>query len=480
MKHLKAKYYWIGGCAAVVIALLAWGATYISRLRSYSDEEIQNIFAKGIEAVEKNDVVGAFPHLQTVIDATSNGKDDDTHFDATVYMAMIFLDMGQIDEAHALLKKLSYRETNRPELYGSQYYLRLMGYIALNNGDVKAAKDYINRSLELERRLYPNDTAFTYLDLSNLCEIYYLDRDHVNALKLVRQLQSLRNVQQPQFLTQTYYIHACLMLDQAKPDSALFYVRQGLNIAQKLGNATSIESQLLGVACRADSMSGDIYRYIADRHALDSINAKIKGGEVSRQIAVIREQNKMTLIQRENELDNFINMIVMGFMIMVIIMLTLLLYSLRKRALDRQRLAILEKKKLNSAIDKERLENELLQLKQERTASELEKEKTEKLSMSIKLVEHGDGHNMKYSLQALDAALNAQHADFIRRISRAFPRISDNDIRLLGFIRMGIAPAVIAKALNVTMSSMNTARYRLRKKLGLDSSIDLNSFAQNF
>ena len=100
--------------------------------------------------------------------------------------------------------------------------------------------------------------------------------------------------------------------------------------------------------------------------------------------------------------------------------------------------------------------------------------------MSIKLVEHGEGDDVKDSLQALDAALHAQHADFLRRISRAYPRISDTDVRLLGFIRMGLSPAVIAKALNVTTGSVNTSRYRLRKKLGLDSNVDLNTFAQNF
>lgn len=481
MKQLDTKYLWVVGCIAVVVAFLVWGVIFISRSHSYSDEEIQNLFAKGLHAVEQDDVVSAFSHLQKVIDATADGRDQDTHFEATVYMALIFTDMGQLDEAYSLIKKVKYRETNRPELYASQYYLRLMGYLSLHMGeDVKIAKEYINRSLELERKLYPNDTAFIYLDLSNLCEIYYLDRDYDNALKLVRQLESQRHVDNPFFLAQTYYIHGLLMLDSHKPDSAMHYVRQGLNIARRSGNTASIESQLLSVACRADSMSGNLNRYIADRHTLDSINQKIKGGEVARQIAVIREQNKMALLQRESELDHAINMIVMAFMIMVIIMLTLLFYSFRKRALDRQRLAQLEKNELNSAIEKERLENELLQLKQAKTASELEKEKTEKLSMSIKLVEHGEGDDVKDSLQALDAALHAQHADFLRRISRAYPRISDTDVRLLGFIRMGLSPAVIAKALNVTTGSVNTSRYRLRKKLGLDSNVDLNTFAQNF
>lgn len=480
MKRVKAKYYWLGGGVAIVIALLVWGSAYISRLHSYSDEEIQNLFAKGLHAVEQDDVVDAFSHLQKVIDATADGRDEDTHFEATVYMALIFTDMGQLDEAYSLINKVKYRETNRPELYASQYYLRLMGYLTLNKGDVKIAKEYINRSLELERKLYPNDTAFIFLDLSNLCEIYYLDRDYENALKLVRQLEGERDVENTYFLAQTYYVHGLLMLDNHKPDSAMYYVRRGLKIARQSGNTASTESQLLSVACRADSMSGNLNRYIADRHSLDSINQKIKGGEVARQIAVIREQNKMTLLRRESELDHSINMIVMAFMIMVIIMLTLLFYSFRKRALDRQRLAQLEKNELNSAIEKERLENELLQLKQAKTASELEKEKTEKLSMSIKLVEHSEGDDVKDSLQALDAALHAQHADFLHRISRAYPRISDTDIRLLGFIRMGLAPAVIAKALNVTTGSVNTSRYRLRKKLGLDSNVNLNTFAQNF
>lgn len=56
MKRVKAKYYWLGGGVAIVIALLVWGSAYISRLHSYSDEEIQSLFAKGLHAVEQDDV----------------------------------------------------------------------------------------------------------------------------------------------------------------------------------------------------------------------------------------------------------------------------------------------------------------------------------------------------------------------------------------------------------------------------------------
>ncbi|MGN0237082.1 MAG: hypothetical protein ACI4AK_03230 [Lepagella sp.] len=480
MMRVKTKYYWWGGCIAVLIAFLAWGGIYISRSHSYSDEEIAELFARGLQAVEKDDVVTAFSLLQKVITATSDGRDDNTHFEASVYLALIYSDMGELQEAYSLLKSLKYRESNRPELYASQYYLRLMGYLSLKlDKDVKASTQYINRVIELEKRLYPDHPSFIYMDLANLCELYYLNREYDKAEQLIHELENKEHPKNIFYLSQVYYAHGLLMLHKAKPDSARYYALKGREISKKYKNSSN-ESQNLIIACKADSLAGLLAPYIADRHNLDSINRNMKGGEVARQIAVIREQNKMALLQRESELDHAINMIVMAFMIMVIIMLTLLFYSFRKRALDRQRLTLLEKNELNSAIEKERLEKELLQLKQANTAIELEKEKDEKLSMSIKLVEHGEGDEVKDSLSALDAALNAQHADFLRRVSRAYPRISDTDVRLLGFIRMGLSPAVIAKALNVTTGSVNTSRYRLRKKLGLDSSVDLNSFAQNF
>lgn len=72
------------------------------------------------------------------------------------------------------------------------------------------------------------------------------------------------------------------------------------------------------------------------------------------------------------------------------------------------------------------------------------------------------------------------HQDFIQRISSKYEGLTQHDIRLLSFIRINANTNEIAQFLNISTSSVDTARYRLRKKLDLDHSQNLNKFILDF
>ncbi|MCG8581597.1 MAG: hypothetical protein MI866_16850, partial [Bacteroidales bacterium] len=57
------------------------------------------------------------------------------------------------------------------------------------------------------------------------------------------------------------------------------------------------------------------------------------------------------------------------------------------------------------------------------------------------------------------------HQDFIQKVSAQYEELTPNDIRLISFIRINANTNEIAKFLNISPSSVDTARYRLRKKL---------------
>ena len=72
------------------------------------------------------------------------------------------------------------------------------------------------------------------------------------------------------------------------------------------------------------------------------------------------------------------------------------------------------------------------------------------------------------------------HQDFIARITEAYPSLTANDIRILSFIRTNLDNKEISNLMNITSRSLDTSRYRLRKKLNLESGEDLNLFVRNF
>ena len=68
---------------------------------------------------------------------------------------------------------------------------------------------------------------------------------------------------------------------------------------------------------------------------------------------------------------------------------------------------------------------------------------------------------------------------FYSELARKFVKLSKNEIRLCSLIRLKMDSRSIATLQNITLASLNTSRYRLRKKLGLHEEVDLDDFIQN-
>lgn len=67
---------------------------------------------------------------------------------------------------------------------------------------------------------------------------------------------------------------------------------------------------------------------------------------------------------------------------------------------------------------------------------------------------------------------------FYRKLTDKFPNLSKNEIRLCSLIRLKMESTHIATLQNITQASLNTSRYRLRKKLELPDDINLDDFIQ--
>lgn len=72
------------------------------------------------------------------------------------------------------------------------------------------------------------------------------------------------------------------------------------------------------------------------------------------------------------------------------------------------------------------------------------------------------------------------HKDFIDRLSFQFGNFSKNELRLVSFMKMNLSTKEIANTLRVSPDGVKKARYRLRKKMGLASDIDLQDYLLSY
>ena len=70
--------------------------------------------------------------------------------------------------------------------------------------------------------------------------------------------------------------------------------------------------------------------------------------------------------------------------------------------------------------------------------------------------------------------------DFVNNLIEAFPNLSQNDLRLVTFIKLNLSLKEIGDILNVTSQSIAKARYRLKKRLNLGDDETLEQFLTQF
>ncbi|CAH1000682.1 hypothetical protein LEM8419_01816 [Neolewinella maritima] len=70
------------------------------------------------------------------------------------------------------------------------------------------------------------------------------------------------------------------------------------------------------------------------------------------------------------------------------------------------------------------------------------------------------------------------HAEFLARLRRAHPRLTTGEQQLAAYLRMDLPSKEIAPLLRISVRGIENKRYRLRKKLGLESNDSLNQYLQ--
>lgn len=71
-------------------------------------------------------------------------------------------------------------------------------------------------------------------------------------------------------------------------------------------------------------------------------------------------------------------------------------------------------------------------------------------------------------LQVFEANFEKVHQDFFMQLRTLFPSLTQRELRLCAFVKMNLTNKEISPMLNISVRGVETARYRIRKKLNLE------------
>ncbi|MDR3652920.1 MAG: triple tyrosine motif-containing protein [Paludibacter sp.] len=72
------------------------------------------------------------------------------------------------------------------------------------------------------------------------------------------------------------------------------------------------------------------------------------------------------------------------------------------------------------------------------------------------------------------------HENFFRNLHTNFPDLTSNDLRFCAYLRLNLSSKDIAHLMNISLKGVEVGRYRIRKKIGLESTKSLTEFMIEF
>ena len=155
----------------------------------------------------------------------------------------------------------------------------------------------------------------------------------------------------------------------------------------------------------------------------------------------------------------------------------------------------LESQQIIMEINNEKLNQEIDSKNRELAISTMSIIKKNEVLNKIKkeLKKSGNRSDTKGAIDLIDSSLNNTKdwkffkqafnnadKDFLDKIKAAHPELTPNDLRFCAYLRLNLASKEIAPLLNISTKSVETKRYRLRKRLNLDHDQSLVNYILKF
>lgn len=280
-------------------------------------------------------------------------------------------------------------------------------------------------------------------------------------------------------------------------DSSLYYFKEAYKIAKQNNQISLIASTSKGIAkiwdFKSKTDSAYFYYKIFKTYS-DSLLNKENIKKLAFQDAQFKYEKKLNeehqrqLRENEKERLNYIILIVViGALVLVIIIMFLLL-KLWKNKVKRSHL---EQKALKSELEtrnKELTTHVMYQVRKneftlsiiKKLQSNIYKLKTENRGLIENIIKDLERDSSNSSWEDFEVRFHRVHADFSKKLLKKYPDLTSNELRLCAFLRLNMNTKEISAITYQSVNSIDTARSRLRQKLGLEKDENLTGFLIQF
>lgn len=402
-----------------------------------------------------------------------------------------------------LSEKLSFNK-------GKAVALARLGTVAEKQKSYDQALDYQNQSFLLFETL--KDSTGMAICLENIGSVYEDLESYDMAFQYFQRAEQLAQHSPNNVLINIINNLGDSKRKKGELEEALFYTKKALDLSQKTKNIHQEESALKDMARTYSKMERfDLALNYMNKHA------EVFENEIERKNAqqvntlqvlynVKDNEAKLALLSKENELNNIRQTVLLLISLFVLAVLLGWFLYYKKRQQQESNIINYKQKLLQAELERKTAEEASLQREVDFKLSALTNyslhlaHKNKMLNDVSKTLTNLKDRNqamikpkLEELIKEIDFDLSKDkewdeftgyfeqiHPHFFQRLNTiANPELSPTELRLGMLLRLNLSSKEIASILRITPDSVRIARYRMRKKLPLDSKEDIQSFLVN-
>lgn len=399
---------------------------------------------------------------------------------------------------------------NNRELVGERFPY-IMGVILNNIGIIHEHMDEYDKALEVYfkaikySREYGDEVTMGNL-YSNIGLAYKKLERFELAKSNMKEAMNIRTEIADQYGLARSYLHlgSLFMISGGSLDSAVYYLEKSIELAQNVGGKEIIihASKALGGAYFNSGKYKKAYQSM-EQH--DYWQDSLKSENANQMIADLElklkyEEKQSNLMLEKQKRDKLY--LIVGSSLVVISLVSIFLWLIQRYKsnnirLQKSQLELNNRNlKLQKTSLKEQLEyknkelttnvmylmkkNELLNDVSDRLINlkkNLKKENTNPVQKIIMDLNTAKDHDI---WEEFELRFQQVYNEFYDQLLQQFPDISSNEKKLCAFLRLDLSSKEICTITGQSINSLNVARARLRKKLGLNTDDNLTSFLAQY
>lgn len=412
-------------------------------------------------------------------------------------MGTLHKKQGNIEKAIEVYQEAFEVYTAIQDTIGLCGYYNNMGIIYKNEGSFEQSYDYFTKGFEMiKTQSYPRGEMSFQSNMGNLANRMgnpEMALEHLRAALVTAKPAGIKVTISD---VSDQMARSFMALNQ--PDSARVYAKQSVEYALKGRHLEKVYEGYLTQSELHESQGEypeALAAYKNYAQYQDSVINNEKAAEVDRlQTIYETEKREKEIIELESasKLKTASNRLLAAVLAGVILVASLLIITIVvKRRRDRQLHAAqldlerIEKARLGEQLDykQKELTSKVLHIAQKNEMlselkSDLEKMKQsesgsleiEALNRKLKFEERIDKNWDQFT-----RTFTETNQEFIKTLATRYPGLSKGEIRLVSLIQMQLSSKEIATVLNISDEGVKKSRYRLRKKLSLESSESLEA-----